>query len=41
MVNIKKKAAEVVKFRASKSFGVEKAQAIANFQKSEEFFALY
>lgn len=40
MVNAKEATKMVERFRASKSFAVEKAQVMADFQKSDEFYAL-
>lgn len=42
LVNAKKEKAEAVeKFKTFEDFVVENAQAIADFQKLKEFFALY
>lgn len=42
LANAKKEVAEAMeRFRIFESFSTKKAQAVANFQKLEEFFALY
>lgn len=41
LANIKEVVEAMEKFKASENFAMEKAQAVAGFRKSEEFFVLY